>query len=109
GPACGNGWQVSADRGTDAASNRRDRTHAAGGQLGVTYLPWFLAVNFHGFYEYDTRNRFPGSSLGLSLAKKFGGAPHGALGCGPSAAADLRVAVRLSQGMAAARRARGRH
>jgi hypothetical protein len=71
GPAGWNGWQVSADRGTDAASNRRDRTHAAGGQLGLTYLPWFLAVNFHGFYEYETRDRFQGYSMGLNLAKKF--------------------------------------
>lgn len=71
GPAGWNGWQVSADSGSDAIDTKRDRTHAAGGQLGVTYLPWFLAVNFHGFYEYETRNRFQGYSLGLSLAKKF--------------------------------------
>jgi hypothetical protein len=71
GPAGWNGWQTTADRGADAIDHERDRTHAAGGQLGVTYLPWFLAVNFHGFYEYETRSRFQGTSLGLSLAKKF--------------------------------------
>ncbi len=71
GPAGWNGWQSSADGGSDATSHERDRTHAAGGQLGVTYLPWFLAVNVHGFYEYETRSRFQGYSLGLSLAKKF--------------------------------------
>jgi hypothetical protein len=71
GPAGWNGWQLSADEGSDAIDHERDRTHAAGGQLGVTYLPWFMAVNFHGFYEYETRSRFQGYSLGLSLAKKF--------------------------------------
>jgi hypothetical protein len=71
GPAGWNGFQLSADDGRDAHDEDHDRTHAAGGQLGVTYLPWFLAVNFHGFYEYETRSRFQGYSLGLSLAKKF--------------------------------------
>jgi hypothetical protein len=71
GPAGWSGWQTTADSGSDAIDHERDRTHAAGGQLGVTYLPWFLAVNFHGFYEYETRSRFQGYSLGLSLAKKF--------------------------------------
>jgi hypothetical protein len=71
GPAGWNGWQVADDDGSDAIDTERDTTHAAGGQLGVTYLPWFLAVNVHGFYEYETQNRFQGYSLGLSLAKKF--------------------------------------
>jgi hypothetical protein len=42
-----------------------------GGQLGLTYVPWSLALNFHGFYEYYTRDRFQGTALGLSVAKKF--------------------------------------
>ncbi len=71
GPAGWSGWQISADSGSDASNNNRDRVHAAGGQLGVTYVPWFLAVNFHGFYEYSTRDRFQGTVLGLSIAKKF--------------------------------------
>jgi hypothetical protein len=71
GPAGWNGWQVHADSGSDAFDTERDRTHAAGGQLGVTYVPWFLAVNFHGFYEYETRSRFQGYSLGLNVGKKF--------------------------------------
>jgi len=71
GPAGWNGWQLEEDEGTDALDTHKDQTHAAGGQLGVTYLPSFLAVNFHGFYEYDTRSRFQGFSLGLSIARKF--------------------------------------
>jgi hypothetical protein len=71
GPAGWNGWQMEEDEGADALDTHKDQTHAAGGQLGVTYLPSFLAVNFHGFYEYDARSRFQGYSLGLSIAKKF--------------------------------------
>jgi hypothetical protein len=71
GPAGWNGWQLSVDEGSDVTSRDRDRTHAVGGQLGLTYVPWDLAFNFHGFYEYSTHDRFQGTSLGLSLAKKF--------------------------------------
>jgi hypothetical protein len=71
GPAGWSGWQTSVDTGTDAANRNRDRVHAAGGQIGVTYVPWHLATNFHGFYEYSSRDRFQGTVLGLSLAKKF--------------------------------------
>jgi len=71
GPAGWNGWQLSADRGSDVSSRDRDRTHAVGGQLGLTYVPWSLVLNAHGFYEYSTHNRFQGASAGLSLAKKF--------------------------------------
>lgn len=71
GPAGYQSWQVSADDGSDATNNDRDRVLAAGGQLGLTYVPWGAVVNFHGFYEYETRDRFQGYSLGLNLAKKF--------------------------------------
>ena len=71
GPAGWNGWQVSADSGEDAIDHQRDRTHAVGGQLGITSIDWGTALNFHGFYEYETRSRFQGYSLGLSLAKHF--------------------------------------
>jgi len=42
-----------------------------GGQLGLTYLPWVLSVNLHGFYEYFAEARFQGGSFGVSIAKKF--------------------------------------
>ncbi len=71
GPAGWSGWQTSADSGSDASNDNRDRVHAAGGQLGLTYVPWSLALNVHGFYEYYTRDRFQGTALGVSLAKKF--------------------------------------
>jgi hypothetical protein len=71
GPAGWNGWQVSPDRGADASQPSRDRNFAAGGQIGLTYVPWGLATNFHAFYEYYSRDRFQGTALGLSIAKKF--------------------------------------
>ena len=45
--------------------------HAVGGQLGFTYVPWLLSVNFHGSYEYAARNRFQGQSLGLNISRMF--------------------------------------
>jgi hypothetical protein len=70
GPAGYDTWQITHDSGS-AATNTRDQVHAAGGQLGLTYILWVLSVNFHGFYEYSVESRFQGSSFGLNIAKKF--------------------------------------
>jgi len=70
GPAGYDTWQITGDSGS-AASTTRDQAHAVGGQLGLTYLPWFLSVNLHGFHEYFAEARFQGGSLGVSIAKKF--------------------------------------
>jgi hypothetical protein len=70
GPAGYNSWQITDDSGS-AASSTRDEVHAVGGQLGLTYLPWMLSVNFHGFYEFAAKDRFQGGSFGITLAKKF--------------------------------------
>ncbi len=70
GPAGYDTWQITNDSGS-AATNTRDQVHAVGGQLGLTYLPWVLSVNLHGFYEYFAEARFQGGSFGVSIAKKF--------------------------------------
>ena len=70
GPAGYDSWQVTKDSGSDANSTK-DQVHAAGGQLGLAYVPWNLAVNFHAFYEYAAKDRFQGESYGISIAKKF--------------------------------------
>jgi hypothetical protein len=44
---------------------------SVGGQLGLTYVPWVLSVNFHGFEEYAARDHFQGASFGVNIAKKF--------------------------------------
>ena len=41
------------------------------GQLGLTYFPWVLSVNLHGFYEYFAEARFQGGSFEVSIAKTF--------------------------------------
>lgn len=70
GPAGYDTWQITDDSGS-AASNMRDQVHAVGGQLGLTYIPWVLSVNLHGFYEYSAESRFQGGSFGINIAKKF--------------------------------------
>jgi hypothetical protein len=70
GPAGYDTWQITHDSGS-AATNTLDQVHAVGGQLGLTYLPWMLSVNFHGFTEFYSAGRFQGSSFGLTIAKKF--------------------------------------
>ena len=70
GPAGYDTWQITNDSGS-AGSKSRDQVHAAGGQIGLTYVPWMLPVNFHGFSEFNAESWFQGSSFGLSIAKKF--------------------------------------
>ncbi len=70
GPAGYDSWQTTEDSGSDANSNK-DQVHAAGGQIGLTYVPWSLVLNFHAFYEYAAEDRFQGQSYGISIAKKF--------------------------------------
>lgn len=70
GPAGYDTWQITKDSGS-AANSTRDEVHAVGGQVGFTYVPWMLSVNFHGFYEYLAKDRPQGESFGFSIAKKF--------------------------------------
>src|SRR5262245_50618808 len=59
GPAGYDIWQVSHDTGSDAATpNVLDQVHAAGGQIGFTYVPWSVVVNFHAFQEFAATDRF---------------------------------------------------
>jgi len=65
-------WQVTDDEGSAARHPEvRDRAHAVGAQLGVTYVPWKAAVNLHYLREYATVDRFRGSFLGLNVAFGF--------------------------------------
>jgi hypothetical protein len=72
GPSGYSSWQVSDDKGSYARNpGVHDSVHAVGGQLGLTYVPWMLSINFRGMYEYASRDRFQGHSFGLNIAKKF--------------------------------------
>ncbi len=72
GPSGYSSWQITDDSGS-AASNPsvHDEVHAVGGQLGVSYVPWALSVNFRGLYEFAAVDRFQGWSIGLNIAKQF--------------------------------------
>jgi hypothetical protein len=72
GPAGYDSWQVTDDTGSAARHPRsHDEADAVGGQLGVSYVPWLLSLNFHGFYEFYAEDRFQGASAGVNLSKKF--------------------------------------
>jgi hypothetical protein len=71
GPAGYNSWQTTRDTGGDARDGSRDQVHAAGGQLGLAYVPWNAALNFHAFAEFAAESRFLGDAYGINLAKKF--------------------------------------
>jgi hypothetical protein len=51
--------------------NHHSQVQAVGGQVGLTYKPWDLVLDFHGFYEYTALNRVQGASFGINLIKKF--------------------------------------
>ena len=66
-------WQVTRDEGSDAnPGGVRDQVHAVGGQLGLSYVPWTVALNAHYAYEFHSEDRFQGHSAGISLAIGFG-------------------------------------
>lgn len=70
GPAGYDTWQVTSDSGR-AANKTKDQVHAAGGQIGLTYIPWAASLNFRGLYEYSAKDRTQGTSLGLNFGIKF--------------------------------------
>jgi hypothetical protein len=72
GPTGYSSWQISDDKGSDTRNGDvHDHAHAVGGQLGLIYLPWQVALNFHAFYEFSAQDRFQGQAFGLNLVKKF--------------------------------------
>ena len=72
GPAGYCSWQITRDSGSaPAAQSPRDQVQAAGGQIGLTYVPWMLVFNFHAFAEFASEERFQGQAYGINLAKKL--------------------------------------
>jgi hypothetical protein len=72
GPAGYYEWQVSDTTGSLLTSpDSRTTVSGIGGQLGLTYVPWNLILNFRGFYEYAAEARVQGASFGINLVKKF--------------------------------------
>lgn len=72
GPAGYSSWQITDDSGREAQNpSVHDQVHGAGGQLGLTYVPWSSSLNLLYYYEFYSEDRFQGQSLGLNFAMKF--------------------------------------
>jgi hypothetical protein len=72
GPSGYSTWQVTQDSGRDAKNPRvLDQVHAAGAQLGLTYVPWMAFLNFHYDYEFYSEDRPQGQVFSLTLGKQF--------------------------------------
>ena len=72
GPAGYDAFQISDTTG-QPFSNPSDRSQvqAVGGQVGLTFVRWNAALNFHGFYEYYAASRVQGASFGINVGWKF--------------------------------------
>jgi hypothetical protein len=66
-------WQVEKDSGSDVNTsfNPKDQVHAAGGQIGLTYVPWKAFIAFHGLQEFGAEARFEGQFFTWTVGKKF--------------------------------------
>ncbi len=66
-------WQVEKDSGSDVNTqfNPKDQIHGAGGQIGLTYVPWNALIVFHGVQEFSAEARFEGQFFTLTIGKGF--------------------------------------
>ena len=72
GPSGYDDWQITDDSGSAARNPTvHQEVHAAGGQVGLTYVPWNAQLIFHAFYEYSATARLQGSAYDVSLTFKF--------------------------------------
>jgi len=72
GPAGYYEWQISDTTGSLTQSpSSRSTVSGIGGQIGLTYVPWNLILNFRGFYEYHAEERVQGTSFSINLIKKL--------------------------------------
>jgi hypothetical protein len=72
GPSGYDDWQITHDSGSGVVGpNDLSQVHAAGGQVGLTYVPWNAVLNFHAYYEYYAASRLQGAAYQLSFAIKF--------------------------------------
>jgi hypothetical protein len=72
GPAGYDDWQITNDSGSAARNPTvHDQTHAVGGQIGISYVPWNAELIFHAFYEYSATATLQGTSYGITFSIKF--------------------------------------
>jgi hypothetical protein len=72
GPAGYDDWQVTDDTGSAATNPTvHQQVHAAGGQVGLVYVPWSAALEFHAFDEFSATARLQGAAYGITAYIKF--------------------------------------
>jgi len=72
GPAGYDDWQITDDSGSAAtAPTVRQQVNAAGGQIGLVYIPWNASLEFHAFDEFSATARLQGIAYGVSLSVQF--------------------------------------
>ena len=57
----------------DRDNNSYDRVYGAGGQVGLTYVPWNGMLTFKYLEEFGARNRFEGqlATFTMGFGKAF--------------------------------------
>jgi hypothetical protein len=48
-----------------------EQVHAVGGQVGLVYVPWSAALEFHAFDEFSATARLQGAAYGITAYIKF--------------------------------------
>jgi hypothetical protein len=72
GPAGYDDWQITNDSGSAATNPTvHQQVHAAGGQVGLVYVPWSAALEFHAFDEFSATARLQGAAYGITAYIKF--------------------------------------
>jgi hypothetical protein len=72
GPAGYDDWQITNDSGSAAsAPTVHQQVNAAGGQIGLVYIPWNASLEFHAFDEFSATARLQGQFYGINFALKF--------------------------------------
>ncbi|MBZ0160379.1 MAG: transporter [bacterium] len=70
-------WQVERDSGSDVQQirnvqlNAKDEVHAAGIQVGLTFVPWKAGLTVQYQWEFGAEARFEGENLVVTLVKGF--------------------------------------
>ena len=72
GPAGYDDWQTTDDSGKAAINPTvHQQVHGAGGQVGLVYVPWSAALEFHAFEEFSATARLQGTAYGITAYIKF--------------------------------------
>jgi len=72
GPVGFSQWQVTDDTGSGAENpSRHGQVSAAGGEIGLGYVPWAIELKVRYTHEFGAESRFEGQTFALSLGTKL--------------------------------------